>query len=515
MGEEAEHEFARDRAADVRGGLQRLGRERQDFAHPVDEQADHPAGDLGDEDGVAGGGLGPAKAEPRAEIDDRQHRAAQVHHAADVVRRLRQRRRLRPAADLADRHQVDAEGLLADLEGDQFHPFALAVGFGAHQNSSQLSSAASAFTARAVLPRDICRAAGRGAAARGLAAGAGRRAGAALAMSWPVLNWPTRLVSFSASCASEWLAAVDSSTMAAFCWVIWSIWLTAVLTWWSPVACSWADAAISVTIPVISVTCWAMRVSALPVSPTRFTPEATCVVEAEISALISLAASAERWARARTSEATTAKPLPASPARAASTPAFSAKRFVWKAISSMTPMIWEISWADFSIAPIATTASCTTLPEASASALAAITTSLACLAPSAVLRTVAVISSKAAAVSSSEAACCSVRLDRSSEAWLISPTPLRMPPVASTMERMVACRRSSAALKSSCSFRYSAGNSSSRRYVRSPSERWARPLPMEETTTACSCAARSRAVSLRTRSASVAPRAVEASSASR
>ena len=42
-------------------------------------------------------------------------------------------------------------------------------------------------------------------------------------------------------------------------------------------------------------------------------------LEAEISALISLAASAERWASARTSEATTAKPLPASPARAAST----------------------------------------------------------------------------------------------------------------------------------------------------------------------------------------------------
>ena len=36
--------------------------------------------------------------------------------------------------------------------------------------------------------------------------------------------------------------------------------------------------------------------------------------------LISLAASAERCARARTSEATTAKPRPASPARAASTP---------------------------------------------------------------------------------------------------------------------------------------------------------------------------------------------------
>ena len=31
--------------------------------------------------------------------------------------------------------------------------------------------------------------------------------------------------------------------MAAFCWVTWSIWFTAVLTWARPTACSWAEAA--------------------------------------------------------------------------------------------------------------------------------------------------------------------------------------------------------------------------------------------------------------------------------
>ncbi|KAF1052576.1 MAG: hypothetical protein GAK34_01219 [Delftia tsuruhatensis] len=55
--------------------------------------------------------------------------------------------------------------------------------------------------------------------------------------------------------------------------------------------------------------------------------------------LISLAAEALRWARARTSPATTAKPRPCSPARAASTAAFRASRLVWKAMLSMTPMI--------------------------------------------------------------------------------------------------------------------------------------------------------------------------------
>jgi adenylosuccinate lyase len=46
-----------------------------------------------------------------------------------------------------------------------------------------------------------------------------------------------------------------------------------------------------------------------------------------------------RWASARTSLATTAKPLPASPARAASTPALRASRFVWNAIASITSVI--------------------------------------------------------------------------------------------------------------------------------------------------------------------------------
>ena len=58
--------------------------------------------------------------------------------------------------------------------------------------------------------------------------------------------------------------------------------------------------------------------------------------------LISLAASALRCARLRTSAATTAKPRPCSPARAASTAAFSARMLVWNAMPSMTPMMSAI-----------------------------------------------------------------------------------------------------------------------------------------------------------------------------
>ena len=147
--------------------------------------------------------------------------------------------------------------------------------------------------------------------------------------------------------------------------------------------------------------------------------------------MICRAASTERWASARTSVATTAKPRPASPARAASTPAFSASRLVWKAISSITPMIWLICRDEASIALIALTARSTTAPLCSASSLVAVTTWLAWAAPSDVARTVAVISSTAAAVSSILAVWDSVRRDRSSAEDAISVTLVRMVPMPS------------------------------------------------------------------------------------
>jgi hypothetical protein len=81
---------------------------------------------------------------------------------------------------------------------------------------------------------------------------------------------------------------------------------------------------------------------------------------------MSFAACDERCARLRTSEATTAKPRPASPARAASTAAFKASRLVCRAISSITLMMSEILRELSSIRAIALTACATTCPPRSA-----------------------------------------------------------------------------------------------------------------------------------------------------
>ena len=83
------------------------------------------------------------------------------------------------------------------------------------------------------------------------------------------------------------------------------------------------------------------------------TPSSTRRAESSISSAVSRAALALRSARLRTSAATTAKPRPYCPARAASTAAFSASKLVWNAISSITLMILPISREETAMASIA------------------------------------------------------------------------------------------------------------------------------------------------------------------
>ena len=150
-----------------------------------------------------------------------------------------------------------------------------------------------------------------------------------------------------------------------------------------------------------------------PVLVASSDPVVTCWLDVSIKALISLAAVALRCASVRTSAATTAKPRPCSPALAASTAAFSARILVWKEMPSMTEMI---SWTLAELAAM----SCMVAimrrmawPPASAVCEAASAIALPCCALSVFCFTADVSCSMLAAVCSSDAACSSVRPERS------------------------------------------------------------------------------------------------------
>ena len=159
-----------------------------------------------------------------------------------------------------------------------------------------------------------------------------------------------------------------------------------------------------------------------------------------------LAASEERCARLRTSEATTAKPRPASPARAASTAALSASRLVCRAISSITVMMSAIFFDDSSMRDIACTASATTWPLRSAVSRVSLAYWFASFACSAFFLTVTDISSIEADVCSRLAACSSVRDDRSVVLEEISAEALDTSCAASLIWETIAPMRSAAVL---------------------------------------------------------------------
>ncbi|CAJ9545441.1 Uncharacterised protein [Burkholderia pseudomallei] len=199
--------------------------------------------------------------------------------------------------------------------------------------------------------------------------------------------------------------------------------MTAWLTCSIPALCSTDAAVISVIVCATrSIDADTERIAS-PARSTSSEPPSICATDSSISSLISFADCALRCASARTSPATTAKPRPSSPARAASTAAFSARMLVWNAMPSITAMISAmrpelrampciLSITSSTIAP----PFCVVRSASSASALAARALSLFC-------RTVAVSSSMLAAVCSSEAAWLDVRADKSALPLAISAAP--------------------------------------------------------------------------------------------
>src|SRR5471032_1058180 len=268
---------------------------------------------------------------------------------------------------------------------------------------------------------------------------AGARIGRTLRLL-PNLNRLTACVRPPASSARLAVAAAASSTSAAFCCVTWSMWAMAALTWSTPMLCSREAVEISC---MMMVTCLAEPTTCSMVAPALRAltmPALTLPTEASISCLMSLAALALRWARLRTSPATTAKPRPCSPARAASTAAFSARMLVWKAIPSIRPMMSTILREEALISSMVAMTAATISPPCTATLEAFCASWLAWAELSAFCLTVAENCSTLEAVSSRLAACASVRPDRSALPAAIWRVATAMVSTLVRTSRMVAIR---------------------------------------------------------------------------
>ena len=224
-----------------------------------------------------------------------------------------------------------------------------------------------------------------------------------------------------------------------------------------PAVCSRLAALIS---PMMSATLRTDCITSFIVRPawsTRVEPFFVRSTAERISDSISLAASVVRCDSVRTSAATTAKPRPCSPARAASTAAFNARMLVWNAMPLITEVISPILRELSLMALMVWITSPTTAWPRLAWLAASSDRVFACSALCAFCFTVVVRCSTLEAVCCSALACDSVRVDRSElpcaislEAPLRASVPTRtsltMRARLSRMSRKPASRRAASSL---------------------------------------------------------------------
>ena len=151
-------------------------------------------------------------------------------------------------------------------------------------------------------------------------------------------DWAESCAPTAVSCTTQvtcWMLLVISPVVAVCSSAAVAIWFTCMVTsfTWSRMLESAPSNRAASSIP--------LSVPLTPCSIEEMAALVSCWM-ARIMVPISLVALVVRSARARTSSATTAKPRPCSPARAASMAAFSASRLVWSAMSSMVATIAPI-----------------------------------------------------------------------------------------------------------------------------------------------------------------------------
>ncbi len=169
----------------------------------------------------------------------------------------------------------------------------------------------------------------------------------------PNLNLPTisrRSPERPESASAE---RAHSSAVAEVFWIISLIWFTPIFICEIASDCCSHSLEITFRPAPISSAFSAMRLNAFAVSCVFSTPSLTLSTQLIMTVLVWCEASCDFMARFLTSFATTANPLPASPALAASTEALSASIFVWNAISSMTLLNFAISLVELLISSIA------------------------------------------------------------------------------------------------------------------------------------------------------------------
>lgn len=95
-----------------------IGADRENIGDTINDQPEHGVMHVGNDSGAALSRLSALRSALAGQIDDRDHRSAQAHHANDIRRRMWRWGLGRPSAKLADGGGSKREFLIRDSKDD-------------------------------------------------------------------------------------------------------------------------------------------------------------------------------------------------------------------------------------------------------------------------------------------------------------------------------------------------------------------------------------------------------------